>query len=410
MQGLLRALEACDEVKSATGLTTIEVMEGYCVGDAVTGEEFAAIAGVDDTTAKALYAYYAAENGDHRAAKEDLTGYKVSLIDLFLFLHERVEAGDIELEPDQAALISELFTQLGMVRDQLQSDRHSRLILDLALPAQSEETFAFLDRIHRIAGEYFDGDVVLTGNSVSALGFRDSFASDNMVVGLMSLVLVMVILFFTFRSFGMPLLLILVIQGSIWMNFAIATLKGDYVFFLCYLNVSAIQMGANIDYAIVISSRYMDLKKTLPLKEAMVETLNQAFPTIITSGTMLASAGVAIGLIASNETISAIGVYLGMGTAISIFLVMFVLPQILLLGDLLISKTSFTIDPNIKMTTHVGSMRIDGRVRGQLNGVVDADIHGVFRGEMTALVDMRSVSEYNSPALEDGQRNGGDLV
>ena len=173
------------------------------------------------------------------------------------------------------------------------------------------------------------------------------------------------------------------------------------LFFLSYLIISAIQMGANIDYAIVISSRYMDLKKRLPLKEAMVETLNQAFPTIITSGTMLSSAGLVIGLTTSNESISAIGIYLGIGTLISIFLVMCVLPQILLLGDTLIRKTSFTIEPSIRVNSRMGLMRIDGRVRGMMNGYFDAEIHGIFRGTLSAIVDMENVTDMEEPKIEE---------
>ena len=339
-QTFLRELETCPEVRSVTGLTNISVMDGVNLGDEVNVYSFMRIAGVDETAARALFAYYAAEQGEHRAVTEDMDAYRVALLDLFLFLHERLEAGDVELPEDQAAMVRDLYGQLEMVRDQLQSENHSRILLDLYLPVQSDETFAFLDQIHRIGERYYDGDVVLTGNSVSALGFRDSFASDNVVVGMMSLVLVMLILFFTFRSFGMPLLLILVIQGSIWMNFAIAALRGDYVFFLCYLIVSAIQMGANIDYAIVVSSRYREFRETMDRREAMIETLNLAFPTVITSGLMMVCSGLLIGFGVSQCIIAGMGYYVGTGTSISLILILFALPQVLLLGDHFVSATT----------------------------------------------------------------------
>ena len=165
-------------------------------------------------------------------------------------------------------------------------------------------------------------------------------------------------------------------------------------------------MGANIDYAIVISSRYMELKEKMPLRQAMIETLNQAFPTIITSGTMLASAGIVIGFMTSNETISAIGVYLGVGTLISIFLVMCVLPQILLMGDIVIKKTSFSIDRGNRVSHRVGLMRIDGRVRGKLDGLIDAEVHGVFRGSLNAIIDIGSVQPMEELALEENATGG----
>ena len=339
-RALLEELSACPEVKSATGLASIPAMDGYCIGDEVDYAEFAAIAGVDETSAQALFAYYAAENGDHRAVREDLSGYRVSLLDMFLFLHDRMEAGDVELDESQARMVRELYDQLSMVRSQLTSENYSRMILDLNLPVQSEETFRFLDRIHRIAARYYPQGVVLTGDSVSALGFKDSFSEDNTVVGLMSLGLVMLILFFTFRSFGMPLLLILVIQGSIWLNFAVAALKGDYVFFLCYIIVGAIQMGANIDYAIVVSSRYRELRESMDKKEAMIETLNLAFPTVITSGLMMVCAGLLVGFGVSQCIVAGMGYYVGTGTSISLVLILFALPQVLLLGDSFVAATT----------------------------------------------------------------------
>jgi hypothetical protein len=203
-------------------------------------------------------------------------------------------------------------------------------------------------------------------------------------------------------------LLIAIIQGSIWINFAIPYVRGVNLYFLSYLIVSSIQMGANIDYAIVISNRYMELKEKMPLKQAMTETLNMAFPTIITSGAMLALAGAAIGLLTSNEIISSIGVYLSVGTAISIFLVMCVLPQILLMGDIIIEKTSFTINRGKLPQRSSGVMRIDGHVRGHINGYVDGEIHGFFRGDLNGMVDVGGISSIDpgldNPELTEGEK------
>ena len=102
-------------------------------------------------------------------------------------------------------------------------------------------------------------------------------------------------------------------------------------------------MGATIDYAIVITSRYLDLRKTIPdKKKAVVESLDQAFPTIITSGTIMTSAGFVIGSLTNNAVIASLGKVLGRGTLISIILVMTVLPQLLLVCDKLIDKTELT--------------------------------------------------------------------
>ena len=345
-KALLEDLAACDEVRSANGLAGVEAVDGYHLGDEISFREFTEIAGADETSAQALFAYYAADRGDHRAVKGDLESYKAPLLDLFLFLHQVLESGTVELElpAEQVAMVDELYGQLSLAASQLQGKNYSRLLLELDLPVQSDETFAFLEHIHVLASRYYEDGVCLTGDSVSAKDFKDAFATDNRVVGLMSLGLVMLILFFTFKSFGMPLLLILVIQGSIWMNFAVATLRNTPVFFLCILIVSAIQMGANIDYAIVVSTRYREFRETMDPKEAIITTLNLAFPTIITSGLMMVCAGLLIGFQVSQCIIAGMGYYVGTGTSISIVLILFALPQLLLLGDKFVALTTINTE------------------------------------------------------------------
>ena len=340
---LISELEASPEVNYALGIANIDAVEGYKLGDTVDSAEFAQLAGVDDITGQALFAYYAASQDEYHDASEDLSGYRVPLVDIFLFLYDMRNDSPIPLGEEQIALIESLYSQLEVATVQLQSEDYSRFLLYVDLPMQGDDTFAFLQRVRLIAAQYYDHGVYLTGNAVAASDFNDTFVNDNMTVSLMSLGLVMLILLFTFRSLGMPLLLILVIQGSIWINFSIPVLRGSYVFFMCYLIVSAIQMGANIDYAIVISSRYNELRGKLPRREAIIETLNFSFPTVITSGTMMVIAGLVISERVSQVVIAGIGQYVGVGTIITIILVNFVLPQLLLLGDGFVQATTLRL-------------------------------------------------------------------
>ena len=182
-----------------------------------------------------------------------------------------------------------------------------------------------------------------------------------------------------------------------WINFSFPYLQNEPLFFLSYLVVSSIQMGANIDYAIVIANRYVELKQTMSLKDAVIESLNEAFPTIVTSGTILASAGIAIGVLSTTASIASIGVCLGRGTLISIFLVMGILPQILLLGDIIIEKTAFTLKARLPIQTHTGTMRVDGHVRGYISGMVDADFSGVIHGSINAAVAAGALEPEEEP-------------
>ena len=163
------------------------------------------------------------------------------------------------------------------------------------------------------------------------------------------------------------------------------------------LVVSSIQMGANIDYAIVIANRYTDNIKTMERKDAIIEAMNFAFPTILTSGTILAVSGLLISIITTDCTINGIGEAIGRGTMISIVLVMFVLPQILLLGGTIIAKTSFAMPKvNREHRTSVPIL-VDGRISGSVNGTVS----GFFRGTIEGDADLRLLSGKLEPLQED---------
>ena len=133
-------------------------------------------------------------------------------------------------------------------------------------------------------------------------------------------------------------------------------------------------------------------------KEAIIETMNFAFPTIVTSGSMLALAGILIGQMSSDGAICGIGQCLGRGTIMSILIVMFVLPQILLLGEKVIEKTSFAVSIPLKFEKNSGLMRVDGLVQGQINGSVIGEMHGFIRGDASLFVNMGKVE----PRPDDG--------
>lgn len=397
---LCNELEELGLVESVTGLANIEAMDGYCLTDSLTPRQFSELTNLDYEVAEMLYTGYALNLNDYGQVATNLENYSVPLLDLFDYLLDMRDEVTLDLPEETVETLDDLEQQLIDGKLQLKSADWTRIVLVLDLPIEGDESFNYLDIIHGIVARYYDNFYVV-GDTTSCRDLQSSFENDNLLISILTVLFVVTVLLFSFKSVGLPLLLIVIIQGSIWCNFSVPYLKGSNLFFLTYLIVSSIQMGANIDYAIVISSRYMELKQKMPLKEAMTEALNLAFPTIITSGTMLAGAGAIIGFLTSNETISTIGIYLCAGTLISIFLVMCVLPQILLLGDIIISKTSFTIGRSDKLVQKSGLIRINGRVRGSMEGLVDAEIHGVFRGTLNAVVDIGSVEEIPEELLKE---------
>ena len=395
---LIQEIRELPATISVTGLSGIEVKDGITVTGTLTPREFSEMAGLDYDVVRVLYSGYAMTQDDYGQIATNLDNYGVPLLDLMDYLFGERKEVSLNLPKETEEQLDDLEETLEDAKRQLMSDDWTRIVLEMDLPVEGEESYSYLNILHGLIARYYDRGF-LVGDTTSCFDLRTSFEHDNLLISILTVAFVILVLLFTFKSGGLPVLLILIIQGSIWVNFSIPTLSHTSVFFLTYLIISSIQMGANIDYAIVISSHYMELREKLPLKEAMIESLNHAFPTIITSGLMLSSAGFVIAFLTSNETISSIGLYLGMGTLISIFLVMCVLPQILLFGDTIIRKTSFTIEPNIRSLSRAGTMRIDGRVRGNLNGFIDAEVHGLFSGNLSALVEFNSVTDTETDTV-----------
>lgn len=404
----LRALERLDCVDSVMGLANIEAMDGYMLTQLLTPRAFSELIDMDVEVAELLYMAYALNESNLGAVVSGISEYEVPLIDIFLYIYDQKESGNITLDEDLEETLENAHRQICIARDQLLGEDYSRFVLELGVPSEGEETYEALEEIRQCVARYYDLEkIYLVGSSTSNKDLSDSFSMDNVIITILTAVFVMVILLFTFQSAGLPVLLVLTIQGSIWINFSLPYLQQEPVYFLGYLVVSAIQMGATIDYAIVITSRYMELKRYMPIKEAIVQTLNQAFPTILTSGSMLVAAGFIINNISSNVVVAAIGLALGRGTLTSIIMVLLMLPQTLLLGDIIIEKTAFTLKHEVaKPLPSSGRIRMTGHIKGYVNGVIEGDFTGVIDGEMGAVIRARDVYENERELLEYREEEG----
>ena len=395
-KAILQELEQQPQVKSTMGLANMEAMDGYCLTDSLTPRQFSELLDMDYEVAQVLYSAYAAEHDQYGQILSGLNEYKIPLFDLFIFLKDQMQSHNIVLEGADQEMMDDLFAQLETAQQQMRSEKYSRMLIYLNLPEEGQATYDFLDQIRAITGRHYDGDYYVVGNSTSSRDLSSSFASDNLMISILSALFVILVLLFTFRSAALPVLLIVVIQGSIWINFSFPTLMQQPLYFLGYLIVSAIQMGANIDYAIVISSHYQEKRTVMGKKDAIIQALNAAFPTVFTSGSIMAAAGLLIGNLSAQPVVSIMGTCLGRGTIISILLVLGVLPAFLVLGDTLIDRTRFHISmPQTPKTVSSGSMRLSGHVRGYVSGMVDADFNGTLHGDVDASISGEVPAESN---------------
>ena len=158
--------------------------------------------------------------------------------------------------------------------------------------------------------------------------------SDLLKVNLITLLAILLIVIIRFRAFLLPLILVFALEGAIWISMGLSKVFGNSVFFISYLICLSIQMGATIDYGILLCDQYrMHRRNGLAPKEALQEALSRALPTVLTSGIILITAGFIIGIQCSIYYISSIGLLISRGAAMSVLLVLTLLPALLALFD-----------------------------------------------------------------------------
>ena len=382
---ILSELERCEGVKSTMGLANTELVEGVMLTDSLNAREFSEALGIDYSLSEMLYTMYAMEDGQF-GKLVSMETYRLPAFDLVCYLKDVIDNSGLELEGEMGEMLS-MLSMLDMAKEQLQTDAYSRMVVYLDLPEEGEDTYAFLEKIHTIADKYYDQPVYAIGNSTSCRDLGSTFATDNLIITILSIVFVIAVLLFTFKSAGLPVLLVLVIQGSIWINFSFPTIYQEPLYFLGYLIVQSIQMGANIDYAIVISSHFNEQKEHMPAKEAICVAINKAFPTILTSGSIMACMGFLLGAISTSPVNAIMGQCIGRGTVISMILVLFALPCVLVIGNQIIEATSFQMNgPDIVEREDMGTMRVKGRLHGYVDGYIDGEVDAIVHGRVHAAV------------------------
>ena len=338
----LRDAAELDNVKTVTGLANIEIEDGKVLTDSYTPRMFSMLLNIDFEEAEMLYAAYGVENGQYQPIFGNAETYSVPLIDMFLFLFEKIDQGIVTLDADSQETLDSLRGELERGEAQLRGENWDRMVITAYVPIEGDESVALVNALRSLAdGRYGEGACLVIGDVTSAKELADTFNGDSLLINLLTIAFVFIILIFTFRSVVGAALLVFVIQGSIWINFTFPYLTHTRASFVTNMIVSAIQMGATIDYAIVIMSRYLDLKKLHTPQEAMARAVNESFPTVMTSGTIMTVAGILIAYRVSDVYIGHIGLAVGRGALISVILVLSVLPQLIVLLDKVIEKTTF---------------------------------------------------------------------
>lgn len=213
------------------------------------------------------------------------------------------------------------------------SDTYTRMVLSVDAEYEGDETFALVKKIRDTAEKYYPGEWYLAGEGVSTYDLMDTVIQDMEKVNLIAIGAVFLVLLVTMKSFVLPILLVLGIETAIWINLSIPYFTGKGIFYIAYLIISSIQLGATVDYAILFTERYRESRQTMGKKESIVQTVSAVTVSILTSGSALTVIGFLLGIISSHGLLSQLGFFLGKGTLCSLLIVFFALPGMLYLFD-----------------------------------------------------------------------------
>ena len=213
---VVKKLQNLDYVTSALALSNVSINDEYVLTDKLSPRQFSELVGIDREVVEVLYMAYAYNQEQYGPVVTGIDDYDVPIIDMFLFLYDQYKEGYVTLDSNLDEKLTTLYDTLHDAQLQLQGSDYSRLVLNISLPVEGQETYDALEEIRGIAAQYYSKDsVILVGNSTSDHDLESSFASDNIIISVLTALFVMIILFFTFQSAGLPVLLVLTIQGSI---------------------------------------------------------------------------------------------------------------------------------------------------------------------------------------------------
>ena len=244
------------------------------------------------------------------------------------------QQGMIEMMPDK------FISQFIPATEEGETPEYARVVIFLNVPEEGATTTTLINAIQQLLDENYS-DAVLLGQSSATLEIKGIVTHDYDVITYVSIGLVALILIVTFKAALIPVILIVIIQGSVYINMVFPYIMGDQMVYIGYMLVSSILLGATIDYAILLTTRYMAHRKSMNKYDAVQHALADSSRTLITSASILAAVGAAVMLVSSLPATQVIGGAVFRGGICAFVMVMIPLPQLLILLDKPIMYTTW---------------------------------------------------------------------
>lgn len=223
---------------------------------------------------------------------------------------------------------------------QFYSDGYARIIMYTDTSEEGDEAFAVVEQVRATADKYYS-ESWLCGQSANLYDMRDVVTADSTLVNWIAIGFIYLTLLVTFKSATLPFILLFVIEAAIWINLSVPYFADQPLVYIGYLVINTVQLGATIDYAILMTNGYTANRRTMGKREAVVATLNTNFESVLTSGVILTAAGLCLGFVSSLQVVAELGILLARGTVLSMAMVVLALPALLMLFDPLTARLTW---------------------------------------------------------------------
>lgn len=290
--------------------------------------------GLDYNLIDIVYTYYGSKNNYDDS-------WKLTVEEIVNYLNNDLlkdEKYSSFLDADMTKTIKDAKNTIDDAKKLLVSDKYSRAIINSKYGAEDKDTFKFIQNALDTVGE--NEGVYVVGESPMALEMSQSFNGELNYITILTMIFIFVVVAITFKDLLVPLILVLMIQCAVYVTMAVLSITGSSVYFIALLIVQAILMGATIDYAIVYTTYYKEMRETMGVRDSLVNAYNKSIHTILSSSSILII--VTLVVASFSEAIPAmICKTVSEGTFCSVILILFVLPGVLAAFDKLICRKEY---------------------------------------------------------------------
>lgn len=234
------------------------------------------------------------------------------------------------------------------IKDVLESDRYKLLLINSEYKVASDEVNSQIDTLNSILKKY-DNQGMLIGEAPCTKDMIEVTDTDFKVVNIISIAAIFLIIAFVTKSISLPIILVALIEFAIFINLGLPHYLGQSLPFIAPICISTIQLGATVDYAILMTTRYKkERAQGREKRQAVSIALSTSIPSVIVSALGLFAATFGVALYSNVDMISALCKLMARGAIVSMFCVILILPAMFMLFDKVICATSIGFKPRKK--------------------------------------------------------------